>query len=168
MWSKEYNKSSLRASTLAELLVVMVISSIILLLLTDGLHLFGRYTQVITNRVVRNAEIWNSYCRLESLVTSADSLLLTPSGSVEVYNKGRAGTLSVSDGMLLFLRNDTRDTLFHSVIGMGILSARDGNDSLSITLSINEERLRIAFSPPQKPEISRYELKNLEEKYGYK
>ena len=167
MWSKKFNKCSLRASTLAELLVVMVVSSIILLLLTDGLNLFGRYSQIITNRVLRNAEIWNSYCRLESLVTSADSLLLTPAGKVEVYNRGEAGTLSLSDSILLFSRNDTRDTLFQTVTGMGISPARYGNDSLSITLSVNDERLRIAFAPRQKPNIDTRELRELEEKYRY-
>ena len=167
MWLKEFNKRIVRASTLAELLAVMVISSITLLVLTDGLSLFGRYAHLITNKVVRNAELWNSYCRLESLVTMADSLLATPSGKVNVYGKGAVGSLWVSDSMLLFMRGHINDTLFYSVVDMGISPIRDGLDSLFVILSISKERLRIVFAPGPRPRISTNELKDLEERYGY-
>ena len=145
----------------------MVITSIILLVLTDGLSLFGQYSRLITNRVGRNAEVWNGYCRLESLITSTDSLIALPSGGVEIYSNGEAGILWISDSMLLFMIDKIKDTLFHSVAGMTISYASDGNDSLSITLFTGGERLRIAFAPCPKPKESTYELRDLEERYGY-
>jgi len=147
--------------------VVMVVTSVILLIVTDGLNLFGQYARLVTNRVVRNTELWSNYCRLESLVTSADSLLKTPSGKVEVYHKGEVGALSVSNNMLLFLRNRMNDTLFYSVIDMDVLPAGSGNDSLSITIAIGGERLRLTFAPWPRPKISTHALRDLEERYGY-
>ena len=167
MWWKGLNKVSLRASTLAELLVVMVVTSILLLSVTDGLTLFGRYARLITEKVTQNGEVWEGYCRLESLVTSSDSLLLMPSGQVRVYQDGVAAELSVSDSVLSFSREGVKDTLLRSVTGIDVSASALGNDSLLVFLAIGENRLRMAFAPNPKPGATSPELYDLEEKYQY-
>ena len=167
MLSRKFNKCALRSSTLAELLVVMAITSVVLLIFTDGLNLFGQYTRITTNKVVRNAALWDGYCRLESLVTLSDSLLMTSAGKVEVFHKGEVGLLFVSDNMLLFSKNSIKDTLFNAVIGIEISPVENGTDSLSTTIAIGEKELRIAFAPCPKSSISNNKLRYLEEKYGY-
>lgn len=59
-WSKKSDKAAVQASTLAELLVVMVVTSILLLAVTDGLTLFGRYARTVTQRIVRQGETWQA------------------------------------------------------------------------------------------------------------
>lgn len=167
MWWKGCNKVSLKASTLAELLVVMVVTSILLLSVTDGLTLFGRYARLITEKVTRNGEVWEGYCRLESLVASSDSLSLKPSGQVEVYLDGEAAELSVIDSVLLFSREEERDTVLRSVASIGVSTSAQGSDSLLVFLGIGESRLRIAFTPSPKPGVISPELYDLEEKYRY-
>ena len=168
MWSKEFYKYPLRASTLVELLVVIAITSIVFLSLTEGFTLFGQYSRQISKRIVSNATLWDGYCRLESVVSSADSLLMTPSGKVEVYGNSETGTLIVSDGLLLFSRSYLKDTLFHSVIDIHVSRTRSGPDSLITTFATGDDKLRIAFATSPKPKIRTDELKEMEEQYGYK
>lgn len=167
MWWKGFNKVSLRASTLAELLVVMVVTSILLLSVTDGLTLFGRYARLITEKVTRNGEVWEGYCHLESLVASSDSLLRMPSGQVGVYRDGVAAELSVSDSVLSFSREGVKDTLLRSVASIDVAPSAQGSDSLLVFLAVGERRLRMAFAPRPKPGTTSPELYDLEEKYRY-
>lgn len=167
MWWKGFNKAHLKASTLAELLVVMVVTSILLLSVTDGLTLFGRYTRLITEKVTRNGEVWEGYCHLESLVASSDSLALMPSGRIEVYQAGVAAELSVGDSVLSFSREGKKDTLLCSVAGIDVSASASGNDSLLVFIAIGQRRLRIAFAPHPKPRAVTPELYDLEEKYRY-
>ena len=167
MWLKELNKIFLRASTLTELLVVMVVTSILLLTVTDGLNLFRRYSQIISNRIAYNSEMWDYYCRLEALVSSADSLQLRPSGDVAVYKENDVVSLSVRDSMLFVSDKNVKDTLFRTVAGIDVSTAIDGTGSLVIVLPTDEGMVQINFTPFPKPKITSDKLKNLEDKYRY-
>lgn len=161
------NNLHIKASTIAELLVVMLMTSILLLAVTDGFTVFGRYLGIISEKVVYNKDVWNGYFRLETLIMSSDSLRVTHSGNVDVYRDDDRMELRVVDSLLLFSKGEIKDTILYSVVGIDVLSYPIGNDSLVVLLSIGGNRTRIAFSPNPKPKITDSELHKLEDDYKY-
>lgn len=166
-WSKKSDKAAVQASTLAELLVVMVVTSILLLAVTDGLTLFGRYARTVTQRIVRQGETWAGYCRLASSVAAADSLSAVATGRVAAFTGKDTTVLSLRDSVLSFSVGRMADTLLHPVAGLDLAASPDGNDSLIVWLAVDGDKLRIAFPTAAKPSEATPEVRNQEKEYRY-
>ncbi len=137
----------LRASTLAELLVVMVVAGIVLVSVLDGLGLFNRVASSMADRIGQSADFRESYHRLEHLVSSADSLTELE-GRITAWRGGEsAAVLYQRDSLLLALFARQTDTLFSGVISLAALPREDrtGLDSIILQLIRNEGPMRIAL-----------------------
>lgn len=62
----------LRASTLPELLVVMILTVVVLLAVVDGLNLFSRFSHIVMERIERNGERWSDYYLLQTQADEPD------------------------------------------------------------------------------------------------
>ncbi len=133
--------TNLRASTLAEMLFVIVITGIVLACVIDGLGLFGRTASSLSGRLVENGRFRESYTRLEELVASSDSLT-DHEGRVTAWRGGNPGVvLYQRDSLLLALVARQTDTLFSGVVSLALFPA----DSLSLVLARRGEAVRITF-----------------------
>ena len=167
MWSKKNNDRTLKASTLAELLVVMITASILLLAVTDGLNLFKKYSRSVTEQTLANRSLWDGYCRLESVVHSADSMALLDPRHIELFTEKDTLLLLLRDSLLLSSRNDQRGTLLLSVTAIELQKSDSGDDSLIVFLKTLRGRWRIALASPRKPCAFSEKLMEMEKKYSY-
>ncbi len=101
-----------KAFTLAETLVVMVISGIVLVGIIDGFMLFEKFRRRIAGNMVMSSAAMEEYFLLERLFHSSDSI--AGSGrSMEFYKKGHKYiTLEIEEPLIILKNADGKeDTL---------------------------------------------------------
>lgn len=133
-------KSELRASTLVELLVTMIVAGITVLAVMDGLNLIARLRTERTRRLRSFGERIEGFYRLDELIEYADSLVRGEYGEAEIWKDGRRMELFSCDSMLIFRVGDFSDTLLHEIAGM-----RMSADSLFVDIS---DTLALSFPIP--------------------
>jgi hypothetical protein len=128
------SNSKLRATTLAEVLVVMVVAGIVLLVATEGFALFRGYTAGLAERIAENSRFYDGYYRLEEMAAGADSI--TNDGRMVMLWRGGVGTgLALRDSMLVAFYGTANDTLMRGV----------GKLALDDSLVIEMEGLRLTY-----------------------
>ena len=133
-------RSKLRASTLVELLVAMIVAGITVLIVMDGLNLLAAMYAVRTRRMRSFGERIEGFYRLDELVVYADSVVGDEYGGAEIWKEGRRTELSVCDSSLVCRRDGLCDTLLREMAGM-----RKSADSLFVELS---DTLTLSFPLP--------------------
>lgn len=123
-------KSELRASTLVELLVTMIVAGITVLAVMDGLNLIARLHTERTRRLRNFGERIEGFYRLDELVEYADSLVRGEYGDAEIWKDGIRKELFSCDSLLICRREDFSDTLMRGIAGM-----RMSADSLFVEIS---------------------------------
>lgn len=167
MWSKKNNDRTLKASTLAELLVVMITASILLLAVTDGLNLFKKYSRSVTEQTLANRSLWDGYCRLESVVHSADSMALLDPRHIELFTEKDTLFLLLRTVCCFHRKTTSEITLLLSVTAIELQKSDSGDDSLIVFLKTSGRRWRIALASPRKPCAFSEKLMEMEKKYSY-
>lgn len=154
----------LRASTLVEMLVLMIVSGVVLLSVFDGFSLFDRLLRRIEVRMEKSTAEATGYSRLEYVFSATDSI----TGNVDVlqmFRSGRCWTEVVIEDSLLMLHytgTERPDTLFVRVSQPRLVADRyfpQRTDSLILTNDTTELRFGLLHEPAMRAES---ELINLE------
>lgn len=138
-----------RATTLPELLVVMILSGILFLLLFDGLDLITKYNRMLQNRLALKEELFYSHATLERFLEATDSARLSNENMILLYKAGEVrGTLFFdSCGLCLFF-DGMKDTIFTHSIERNFHSQIDTEtniDSISIKNLIGKDTLFLSY-----------------------
>jgi len=180
-------KCTLRATTMAELLVVMVLSGIVFLSVMDGLGMFRRYATKMAGRIEEAGRFYGDFMRLDGLVSDCDSALSTDEGLIEIYRNGvKCASLAKADSALLAFIGPQPDTLLRGVTAIDCATAqsktgKDGGqdagdemapariDTLSVAFATAEGIVtRVSFPTTQLPvEERRERIEEKEEQCKY-
>ncbi len=133
-------KSELRASTLVELLVAMIVAGITILAVTDGVSLLARVYAERIRRLRAYGESIEGFYRLDELVTYADSIGRGGYGEAMIWKNGRRTELFVCDSSLICRSDGFCDTLLRGIGGMRITA-----DSIFVNIG---DTLAPAFPMP--------------------
>lgn len=162
----------LHAMTLSEVLIMMIVSGIVFLSVMDGIRMFRNYMTGVAGRITENSDFYDSYYRLESLVTNADSVSYE-NDKMDIYNHGRLhATLSKQDSVIIGSMGGMRDTIMKDISVLnGIRNVYDGRmlDSVKITITQRDEgQLTLSFPVriPKEVEVYR-DAAGAEKKYRY-
>lgn len=168
------NSLLLNGYTLVELLVVMIITSILLLTVFDGLSLFRRYSKIISDRLGNNIELNNKYYMLESVIEHSDTLTEVADGEILIFRDGREyGILSLRDSVITVTIDDRMDTLFLNVTELRCVKRNNEQSNIdtiyfSIAHRNTESPQIISLSPEPSVSSNLLELINeIEKNYGY-
>lgn len=153
---------TLRASTLVETLVMMLVAGIVFFAVMDGLTLFTRLQARRAEALLENGRRRDGYFRLESLAASADSIRTGREG-VAVYYGSRESALALCDSALVYRSGEFRDTLLTGVAGLRLSGSAP--DTLEVALA---EGFMLRF-PVELPPREQYRrsLEEIEEGYDY-
>ncbi len=158
---------TLRGSTLAETLVMMLVAGIVLLAAMDALTLLSRLVGQRTAALTETARQRDGVLRIGQLLAAADSIGSGADGSDGQLRLCRAGhetALAAGDSAVLFVAGEFRDTLLRHVGRMRLMRSAAAADTLEI--DVQGHTLRLAV---QRPARQRYEtaIAEIENGYGY-
>lgn len=108
----------LRASTLVETLVMMLVAGILFLTVMEGLTLFSRLQARRAEALLCSGRTREGYLHVVDLLTSADSIHSSAPGRLSIYRRGQHAELALSDSLLIYRRGAFSDTLLS---GVGVL-----------------------------------------------
>lgn len=113
------------ASTLVEILIVIIVSGILFIALFDGVNLVRRYTNRLNKMLAAGNSLLDSYQQLDHLFLSCDSV--TASTGIFCFYKGgeRLALVEHRDSLLVCTRSIGVDTLFREVEEIRIVPVRD-------------------------------------------
>lgn len=116
---------TLAASTLVEMLIVIIVSGILFIALFDGVNLVRRYTNRLNKMLAAGNSLLDSYQQLDHLFLSCDSV--TASTGIFCFYKGgeRLALVEHRDSLLVCTRSIGVDTLFREVEEIRIVPVRD-------------------------------------------
>lgn len=142
--------TKLRATTLVELLVVMIIMGIIILALFNGVLLFKKFSLNITQGYSKVHDELLNYEKVENLFFESDSIILD-NQIYTFYCKGEPLAFRI-------------DSLFSNPIAIhNIWCAYNPNliDSIVVSYLKNNDTIRLKFGIEHKPDIiyQKYEIK---------
>lgn len=130
----------LKASTLVELLLTMIISGIIFLLVFDGVDIIKRFSNIMSRRIYANQTLLFSHQFMEHLMEHSDSVIAR--NNTLLFYKGGIAPDSVTIGESSFILKTwgATDTLFTGYIAYRVsTSVKDTShiDSLFINCVVN-------------------------------
>lgn len=137
--SKHTLHKRLKASTLVELLITMVVSGIIFLLVFDGVGIIKQFSQSVNKRIEAGQTLLYSHQFMEHLMETADSVV-NRDNILLFYTKGVVSdTLTVGDSFFVLESRGMADILFVGHAGYRIIPIPDTShvDSLHIHCVVN-------------------------------
>ncbi len=159
-------KHSLRASTLTEMLVVMILSGIILLSVFDGLSLFEKLLRRFSGELDRSISRMEGFYRLESLFADTDSLRQERDALV-FYRAGESGWRIFREDSLLVVEYPDRpgDTLFRKIVDWRTISTAENNEGID-SLILVHDTTTLRFGVNRSPHRNAaQEIETLEKQY---
>ena len=154
---------TLRASTLVETLVTMLVSGIVFLAATEGLELIARQ-QVRRAEALRTATAQREGCgHLAMLLLTADSLV-EEGDRLRIFRAGVLTTLAQQDSMLLCTRGAFVDTLLRRVESLRLAIGEAEADTLEIAIGGRRLGFPILKSARRSYETA---IAEIEKEYGY-
>ena len=158
-------RHTLRASTLAETLVMMLVAGIVFLVATEALTLFSRLIARRTTALVENGRQSDGIFRIGQLLIAADSIKEEFGGgeSLRLYRAGHETRLSSVDSTVLYAAGAFRDTLLRRVGRIRLIPYDTAADTVEI-----EAESRLLKFPVRHPAWERYEttITRIENGYG--
>lgn len=145
---------NLKASTLAEMMVVMIISGIIIGLLFDGVNIFRKYSNVITTHFLASNKLLTTSNHLTSLIENSDSLKQEQEQEIIIYRKGAIfSEIRLSDSLLIICN----DTLSLKVTEIEVKTSLRAD-----TLKVKTNDKTLYFTTRERPEVE--VIKQIEQK----
>ena len=164
--------SGLPASTLVEVLILMILSGVVFLSVMDGLGLLRRFLDRTAQRIAERTEQYAGYFRTVDLAGDSDSLISEGERTLALYRKGGIhARLSLADSALIVRQDERSDTLLRNVVRLRtvpepVLGARI--DTLIVELRTEQDSvLSIGFVSRRPPDPLLEKLSGLEAKYRY-
>ena len=157
-------KHTLRGSTLAETLVVMLVTGIVFLAAMEALRLVARRAAVLVEAGRQRDGIF----RLGQLLTTADSIRSAEGGGtgelLYLYRAGGETTLTTRDSAAVFVAGEFRDTLLRRVGHMQLLRCDAAADTLEI--DVGSHMLKLPVLRPAWESYGR-RIAEIEKDHGY-
>ncbi|MDR2653239.1 MAG: prepilin-type N-terminal cleavage/methylation domain-containing protein [Prevotellaceae bacterium] len=94
---------NIKAFTLAELLVVMIIAGIIMLSIMEGFALIHRITFDKQTQITENMDIYDAYYHLENVISNSDSVATDDNGNLTFYNDSNYHSAIYKDNSCLIM-----------------------------------------------------------------
>lgn len=154
----------LRASTLVETLVMMLVAGIVFLAVMEGMTLFSRLVARRTQALLGNGRQVEGYFRVGEMVARADSILIPGFGRLEVWRAGRKSLLSLRDSALICQTGALCDTLLRGVGCLRLDAGNSGVDTVEIGLGGGFTARFTTVYPALRYRIA---LEETEKGYGY-
>lgn len=136
------------AFTLAEMLVVMLISGIIVLSLFEGMNLVNRYGSFLTGRITSENGLLYGYQNLSLLFRLCDSLREEDAGLCFYRQDVRLAVVEQAGSLLICRQGEQADTLFRRMSGKRCLRREPDRvlvDSLWLSIFYGTEKLTFSF-----------------------
>ena len=145
-----------QASTLVEMLVVIVVSGVLFLVLFDGVDLVRRYTNRLNRGLSTGNALLDNFQQMDHLFRTSDSVLFVEE-AFHFYRDGERFALgAVQDSLWLCSRENGQDTLFRGVEECRVIPVTGGSlalvDSLGIRFRYRGKELYFLFAGENKAE----------------
>lgn len=143
----------LRAFTLAEMLVVMIISGIIFIALFEGVGLIKRYNIRMEGQIREGNSLFEGFRCLDVLFRECDSVCGESSRFVFFREEREWVVVERMDSLLVCSRGESRDTLFRSVAGFGGAGPEGSGtrvDSLRMVVVWRGKDVQLSFDVPRR------------------
>ena len=164
--------NGLPASTLVEVLILMILSGVVFLSVMDGLGLLSRFLDRTSQRIAERTEQYAGYFRTVDLAGDSDSLISEGERTLALYRKGGIhARLSLADSALIVRQDERSDTLLRNVVRLRtvpepVLGARI--DTMIVELRTEQDSvLSIGFVSRRPPDPLLEKLSEQEAKYRY-
>ena len=164
--------SGLPASTLVEVLILMILSGVVFLSVMDGLGLLRRFLDRTAQRIAERTEQYAGYFRTVDLAGDSDSLISEGERTLALYRKGGIhARLSLADSALIVRQDERSDTLLRNVVRLRTVpepvpGARI--DTMIVELRTEQDSvLSIGFVSRRPPDPLLEKLSEQEAKYRY-
>lgn len=164
--------SGLPASTLVEVLILMILSGVVFLSVMDGLGLLSRFLDRTSQRIAERTEQYAGYFRTVDLAGDSDSLISESERTLAIYRKGGIHAwLSLADSALIVRQDERSDTLLRNVVRLRTVpepvpGARI--DTMIVELRTEQDSvLSIGFVSRRPPDPLLEKLSEQEAKYRY-
>lgn len=162
-------KHTLRGSTLAETLVMMLVAGIVFLAAMEALTLVSQLVARRTSGLVEAGRQRDGIFRLGQLLTTADSIRGAEGGvdageRMYFYRAGREAALTTRDSAAVFVAGEFRDTLLSRVGHMRLLCCDAAADTLEI--DVEGRTLKLPVPRPARESYER-RIAEIENGYGY-
>ena len=164
--------SGLPASTLVEVLILMILSGVVFLSVMDGLGLLSRFLDRTSQRIAERTEQYAGYFRTVDLAGDSDSLISEGERTLALYRKGGIhARLSLADSALIVRQDERSDTLLRNVVRLRTVpepvpGARI--DTMIVELRTEQDSvLSIGFVSRRPPDPLLEKLSEQEAKYRY-
>lgn len=144
-----------QASTLVEMLVVIVVSGVLFLVLFDGVDLVRRYTNRLNRGLSAGNALLDNFQQMDHLFRTSDSVL-SVEGAFHFYRDGERFALgTIQDSLWLCSRENGQDTLFQGVEENRVIPVTGSLvrvDSLGIRFRYRGKELYFLFAGENKAE----------------
>ena len=164
--------SGLPASTLVEVLILMILSGVVFLSVMDGFGLLNRFLDRTSQRISEQTEQYAGYFRTVDLAGDSDSLISEGERTLALYRIGGIhARLSLADSALIVRQDERSDTLLRNVVRLRTVpepvpGARI--DTMIVELRTEQDSvLSIGFVSRRPPDPLLEKLSGLEAKYRY-
>lgn len=161
-------KHTLRGSTLAETLVMMLVAGIVFLAAMEALTLVSRLVARRAAVLVEAGRQRDGIFRLGQLLTTADSIRSAEGGGtgelLYLYRAGGETTLTTRDSAAVFVAGEFRDTLLRRVGHMRLLRCDAAADTLEI--DVGGHMLKLPVPQPARESYGR-RIAEIEKDHGY-
>ena len=162
----------LPASTLVEVLILMILGGTVFLSVMDGFGLLRRFLDRTSLQIAGRTEQYAGYFRTADLAGMSDSLLAEDNGALALYRGGEIyGRIERIDSALIVHQGERTDTLLRKVAGLRTIPEipRDRPvDTLVVELRTAQDSLRcIGFAPRHRSDPLLRKLSEAEGKYRY-
>lgn len=165
-------RKRLMASTLVEVLILMILSGIVFLSVMDGLGLLRRFLDRTSQRIAGHTEQYAGYFRTVDLAEDSDSLFAENERSVALYRRGGIhARLSLADSALIVRQDERSDTLLRGVVRLRTapdIGSGGRIDTLIVELRTEQDSiLSIGLVSRRPPDPLLEKLNGQEAKYRY-
>lgn len=162
-------KHTLRGSTLAETLVMMLVAGIVFLAAMEALTLVSRLVARRAAVLVEAGRQRDGIFRLGQLLITADSVRSAEGGvdageCMHLYRAGREAALTTCDSAAVFVAGEFRDTLLRRVGHMRLLRCDAAADTLEI--DVGSHMLKLPVPQPARESYGR-RIVEIEKEHGY-
>lgn len=141
----------LTASTLVELLIVMIISGILFLLLFDSLDIVRRFGNKLTDKLHQQSNALYSHQIMEGLFERSDSIQ-RQDNELRFYRYGTIKAFLAVDSLHLLVRESERtDTLFDNLYTLKSHFIEEKSlliDSLYVAITVGRDTIQLHYGLP--------------------
>jgi len=165
------SRKNIKAFTLVELLVVMIIAGIILLSITEGFNLLQRVISKKHVQIIENMDICDAYYNLENIIQNADSAAID-NENIVLYSFGEfRSSISNIDSLIIVNFANTDDTILKNASALKLIKSNFVYIADTIAIDIRyQDTASVCWKftiPVATEKISTINIEEQEKEYNY-